>query len=251
MPMDKCFVVICLVLLAVWTVPGHLQAGSWEFEFETGPVFSGYNDVRIPGDSGTEISLVDDLTTAGKIFFRGKLIHRFNRRHSLALLVAPLTLEADGSVNGPVTFEGVDFPAGDQLDATYRFDSYRLTYGYSIYPSPNLSATLGFTAKIRDAAVRLEGENLESEKTNTGFVPLLHLRLLWSPRERMSVLLDADALAAPQGRAEDVVFALQYDLTPAVAFRFGYRLLEGGADNDEVYNFTLLNYVVFGTVIRF
>ena len=236
--------------LAVGGLASQATGGTWEFELETGGVFSGYNDVRIPGDTGTEISLVDDLDTPGDVFFRGRLIYRFNRRHSLGLLVAPLTLEADGSVSEPVNFEGVEFPAGSDLDATYRFDSYRLTYGYSFYPRPRLAGTLGFTAKIRDAAVSLESGDLTSEKTNTGFVPLLHLRLLWTPGERMSVLFDADALAAPQGRAEDVVFAFQYSLVPAVTLRFGYRLLEGGADNDEVYNFTLLNYIVFGTVIR-
>jgi hypothetical protein len=29
----------------------------------------------------------------------------------------------------------------------------------------------------------------------------------------------------------------------------GYRLLEGGADNDEVYNFALINYAAFGFLI--
>ena len=234
------------------TVTGHaFQAlgGTWVFEFETGPVFSGYNDVRIPGDSGTEISLVEDLHTSSHIFLRARLIYRFNRRHSIGLLVAPLTLKATGSVTEPVLFEGVEFPGGSDLSASYRFDSYRLTYGYNLYPRPHLAATLGFTAKIRDAAVKLESRDLSSEKTNTGFVPLLNLRLLWTPRDRISVLFEADALAAPQGRAEDVIFALQYHVMPAVTLRFGYRLLEGGADNDEVYNFTLLNYVVFGVVI--
>jgi hypothetical protein len=244
------FVITAVLALALVGLAVEARSGAWEFEFETGPVFSGYNDVRIPGDTGTEISLVDDLETPGDVFFRGRLIYRFNKRHSLALLVAPLTLKAEGSVAEPVMFEGVEFPAESDLDASYRFDSYRLTYGYSFYPRPNLTATLGFTAKIRDAAVKLESRDLSSEKTNTGFVPLLNLRLLWTPGDMMSVLLEADALAAPQGRAEDVIFALQYRLIPRIDLRLGYRLLEGGADNDEVYNFTLLNYVVVGTVIR-
>lgn len=249
--MAKRLILAGLLLGALTACAGPVTGGAWEFEFETGPVFSGYNDVQIPGDTGTRISLVDDLETDSRYFLRFRLTHRFNRRHSLSVLVAPLSLEAGGMVGKPVVFEGVEFPADSDLDATYRFDSYRLTYGYSLYPTSDLTATIGFTAKIRDAAVKLESENLSSEKTNTGFVPLLHLRLLWSPRERMSVLFETDALAAPQGRAEDAIFALQYALNPKVTFRFGYRLLEGGADNDEVYNFTLLNYVVFGTVLSF
>jgi hypothetical protein len=242
-------VILMSGLVVITVVPA--LGGQWELELETGPVFSGYNDVQIPGDTGTRLSLVDDLETEADYFFRAKLIRRFNRRHSLGLLVAPLTLQASGRAGKPVTFEGVVFPADSDLEATYRFDSYRLTYGYSFYPNAEMVATVGFTAKIRDAAVRLESETQNSEKTNTGFVPLLHLRLLWTPGEVMSLIFEADALAAPQGRAEDAVFALQYAWKPAVTFRFGYRLLEGGADNEEVYNFTLLNYVVVGTVIRF
>jgi hypothetical protein len=226
-------------------------AQAWEFEFETGAVFAGYNDVQIPGDTGTRISLVDDLDTDSRYFIRFKLTRRLSRRHSLGILVAPLSLEAGGMVDKPVVFEGVGFPANTHLDATYRFDSYRLTYGYSFFPASAVHATVGFTAKIRDAAIKLESASLSSEKTNTGFVPLLHLRLLWTPRGSMSVLFEADALAAPQGRAEDAIFALQYAPNPRLTLRFGYRILEGGADNDEVYNFTLLNYVVAGAVLSF
>jgi hypothetical protein len=33
--------------------------------------------------------------------------------------------------------------------------------------------------------------------------------------------------------------------------RVGYRLLEGGADVDEVYTFALLHYAVGGLALRF
>jgi hypothetical protein len=35
-----------------------------------------------------------------------------------------------------------------------------------------------------------------------------------------------------------------------VQVRVGYRIVEGGADNDEVYNFALLNYASAGVTIR-
>ena len=244
-------------LISITSVLGGLcvsaavaAAAPWQAEFETGTVSSGYNDIRIPGATGTEISFVDDLNTDSRYFLRLRLTHRFNRRHSLSVLIAPLSLKAAGSIAEPVLFAGVEFPAGAELEGTYRFDSYRLTYGYTFYPTNALTATLGLTAKIRDAAVRLESATLSSEKTNTGFVPLLYGRLLWTPRQSASVLVEADALAAPQGRAEDALFAFQYALNPTVSLRFGYRILEGGADNDEVYSFTLLNYVVAGLVLN-
>lgn len=67
---------------------------------------------------------------------------------------------------------------------------------------------------------------------------------------KLSLLLEADALAAPQGRAEDVLLAVQYQVVERVGVRVGYRLLEGGADNDEVFNFALINYILVGTTIE-
>jgi hypothetical protein len=65
------------------------------------------------------------------------------------------------------------------------------------------------------------------------------------------VELDADALAAPQGRAEDVVVRTVVDLSPSIKAHIGYRLLEGGADNDSVYTFAFLHYAVIGLQVEF
>jgi hypothetical protein len=40
-------------------------------------------------------------------------------------------------------------------------------------------------------------------------------------------------------------------LTDSVDADFGYRLLEGGADNTKVYTFAFFHYVVAGLRIRF
>ena len=85
-----------------------------------------------------------------------------------------------------------------------------------------------------------------AEKTNTGFVPLINFDVLWKVTDRFNLVLNGDALAAPQGRAEDVLCAFQYSISPRMRFRIGYRILEGGADVEEVYSFTLLHYLVTG-----
>jgi len=219
-----------------------------QIDLESGAVFSGYNDVRIPNKTGTLISLKDDLSTDAAIFYRVKLQYTFSDKHTLGLLVAPLRLKAEGSVNKIVHFEGVDFPANAPLIANYRFDSYRLTYRYNFYRKPALKIGAGLTAKIRDASIKFESGSLSSEKPNTGFVPLFHFMLDWRPSDWISLYLDADALASPQGqgRAEDVLAALRFRASEKFWFKIGYRLLEGGADVDEVYNFTLLHYLLAG-----
>jgi hypothetical protein len=223
----------------------------WSIDFETGPVFAGYNDAKIPGDTGTKFSLSEELEMKSSYFFRVRFTHSINDRHHISALFAPLRLDASGQVNKPVSFNQVDFEAGASLKAKYRFDSYRLTYQYRFYRSKSFMAGLGLTAKIRDAAISLEDQNQKTEKKNTGFVPLINFGLKWMFAEKFGLLLEGDALAAPQGRAEDVLFAIDAKISDTVALKAGYRLLEGGADVDEVYTFALFHYIVVGATVVF
>ena len=65
------------------------------------------------------------------------------------------------------------------------------------------------------------------------------------------MLFEGDLLAAPQGQAEDVLLAATYTLTEKLRVRAGYRILEGGAENNVVYNFALINYASFGVSYSF
>jgi len=223
--------------------------GQASFDLETGAIGTGYNNVRIPGDQGTFFSMKDDLVSKTKIFFRGRANYTINSRHTLSLLYAPLETVSNGNVPYNIIFEGVTFPANTDLEGSYKFNSYRLTYRYEIVIKPKFEFGLGFTAKIRDAKIALASASLESEKTNVGFVPIINFRMLWKPYEKFGILLEGDALAAPQGRAEDVLIAATYRVSDLFGIKAGYRLLEGGADNDEVYNFALFNYASVGLFI--
>ncbi len=222
-----------------------------QMDFETGIAGSGYNDVRYPGDSGTKISLSRDLTLDQSMFWRARVSYSFGDHHTVSLLAAPLRLEGSGTVPRDVTFGEAVFPAGTFVQTKYRFDSYRVTYRYDFYRHDNLRLGIGLTGKIRDAAISIHSGTLSSEKANTGFVPLVNFRADLDISRRVGLLLDGDALAAPQGRAEDVLLAVTVRATKTIQAKFGYRILEGGADNDEVYTFALVNYLVLGAVWQF
>jgi hypothetical protein len=219
------------------------------FDLETGAVGTGYNNVRIPGDQGTLFSLKDDLISKTEIFFRLRVNYTIKSRHTFSLLYAPLETVSKGNLPHDAFFEGVTFPANTDLTGTYKFNSYRLTYRYEIVIKPKFEFGLGLTAKIRDAKISLASAGSESMKANVGFVPIINFRMVWKPEEKFGVLLEGDALAAPQGRAEDVLIAATYRVSGHLGLKAGYRILEGGADNDEVYNFALFNYASVGLFI--
>jgi hypothetical protein len=222
-----------------------------DLDLETGAVFGGYSDVRIPGDGGTLFSLSEELDANPGVFYRLRVFCRFNDRHHLGALYAPLAITATGQLDRNLLFAGETFPAHTALEATYKFNSYRLMYRYDFIRKTKLTAGAGITAKIRDAKIAVKGNGRASEKTNVGFVPIIHFRLLWGFYQQFSFLLDGDALAAPQGRAEDVIAAFLFKASDKVSLKAGYRIVEGGSDVNEVYSFTLLNYAVIGAIIHF
>jgi len=138
------------------------------------------------------------------------------------------------------------FPANTFLVSSWTFDSYRLTYRYYVVDDETWQVAVGASLKIREAAISLAGGGLYQVKSDTGFVPLLSFKVAWNFAGPWAVLLDGDALAAPQGRAEDVFLGIRYRFGDAISGRVGYRILEGGGDNANVYNFALVSFLAFG-----
>jgi hypothetical protein len=245
-------VLIVCFLAAGAAAPSAQQVNRhWKFDQETGVVFSGYNDVRIPGDTGTRFSFSRNLDTDSKLFYRLKVSYNFFNGHVVAGTFAPLTLGAEGAFEEPVRFEGAVFPADSLISGEYQFSSYRLTYRYDFLRTAAWEVGAGVTGLIRNAAISLRGGGLSARKKNLGVVPLLHFRALRRLDWNTSLLLEGDALASTMGRAEDVLLAVQYLPVSNFRLQFGYRILEGGADNDEVYNFALLHYAVVGAILEF
>ncbi|WP_020611618.1 hypothetical protein [Sediminispirochaeta bajacaliforniensis] len=239
-----------LVLILFTLMAGRLWSGPFWIDLESGGAFTGYNDVQIPSDTGTRFSLADDLDPDAVWFFRLRLGADFGR-HSVSFLYAPLRITSNGSVNKDITFRDTLFPAGTNLEGTYIFNSYRLTWSYALIDERRFRFEAGITGKIRDASIELKSESDEEIRKNLGFVPLIHLDARWNIAERYSFVISGDGLAAPQGRAEDFMAALLYRPEPDIELRLGYRILEGGSDGGgEVYTFGMFHYILAGIRYR-
>jgi len=221
------------------TAPGLL------LELEGGPVWQSRNVVQIPNDAAsTRFSLIDLLGTGPWPGARLYATWNARGRHGLRLLLAPLTITGSARLEAPERFAGGRFAAGLPARATYKFNSWRLTYRYLFRADERWHWWLGLTAKIRDAKVRLAQGAVAAEKTNVGFVPLLHIAGSRRLAPRWTAELDADALAGGPGRAEDASVRVRYHLGDRWSVAGGYRTVEGGADVDEVYSFAWLHYLV-------
>lgn len=234
--------------LALSSTPA--AAADVAFHVEAGPAWQTRNDFRIPGDGGTLVELAEaDSGPFGS--FRGTLTWDLTERQSLRLLAAPLTVETAFTPTSPIVFQDLVFPAGQPTQARYVFNSYRLSWYWRFPPGRRWSFRLGATLKVRDAEIGLSGAPGRSRKDDLGLVPLLYIQARYQATERLALEAEADALAAPQGRAEDVSMKAVLRLTDAIDLDVGYRILEGGADNDEVYTFAFFHYAVAGLRVRF
>jgi hypothetical protein len=221
-------------------------------ELEAGPVWQSRNDVQIPNtEDGTRFSLVDVVGKGPRPAARLYLTWNINPRHSLRALAAPLSITETGELSSMTGFEGAVFNPGVPTEATYKFNSWRLTYRYRFYSGSRWAWWIGFTAKIRDAKIELSQEGESAQKTDIGFVPLLYIRGWYRFAERWRLVLDVDALAGGPGRAEDASLKLYADIGRRWSVSVGYRTVEGGADVEEVYNFAWLHYAVVSGLYRF
>lgn len=237
--MNKSHLVAIVALFLAWPVFAQER---FAVEVEAGPAWQLRNDFAVPGDGGTLVR-VEERGPA--VAARATLTWQMSDRWSLRFLAAPLSLTSDVVSSSPVTFQETTFPAGP-LRVNYRFDSYRVSAVRRFDRGGPWSFRAGGTLKLRDAEIAVRGLTGESSKKNRGLVPLLYGGARLQLSERFAIDFDADAAAAPQGRAVDAALRLERQMTRGTSLYFGTRLLEGGADNEEVDTFATFAYLFGG-----
>ena len=245
----KCLPLL-LIIFFVFTSSPKVFA-QWNLDVESGMAFQNYNDVRILNQTGTLFDFNKDFELQGPVIpIRVRAGYTFNEKNHLFALWSPLQINYQGAAPRAIQFQNSLFSQGERLDGVYKFNSYRLTYRRDLIQSSQWVLGLGFTAKIRDASVQLSNESGTSEiNENVGFVPLLHLYAQYG-LGNAKIYFEGDGLAGGPGRAFDLFLGSRIPIRNKVDLKTGYRLLEGGADTEEIYNFTLVHYAILGVFIQ-
>jgi hypothetical protein len=90
------FLFACLFGLCFFTHVSAMAGPTQALDIEGGWVFPGYNDVRVPGDSGTTLSLTDDLSADSFPAFRARYTVTLAGKHD-GVLVGCSEYEQEGS----------------------------------------------------------------------------------------------------------------------------------------------------------
>lgn len=235
--MNKNYTIIIVLLF----VCSGMASASSRLQLEFGLLENTHNQVKIPGDDGTRFNMRKSLPEDSP-YFRIDYKKSFDNNHGLRLLYAPLRQKGDRTFSKDISFNGETFDQNQETDTLYQFNSYRASYFYQWVKKENWIVNVGVTGKIRDARIELKQGSKQKKRNDLGFVPLLYLWSEYWLTQDTKLTLDFDGLAAPQGRAFDIALMVGHKLSPSVIANFGYRMLEGGVDNDKVYNFSQFNF---------
>jgi hypothetical protein len=221
----------------------NLTANAQTFvNLESGALFTGMNDIR-NGSNGTLFSLKNDFQTPVSPFLRLRVGYLLNEKNHFSLLYAPLKIVETGTLEKDLLFDGKTFKAKLPIEVVYKFNSYRFTYNRKIISKNNFKLGIGLSAKIRDAGVSLQNRDLLRGNFSVGFVPLFNLIANWNISQKMGVDFFGEGLAASKGRAIDLSLSGRYSFNKNLQGNLGYRLLEGGANGTNRYNFIQLHFI--------
>src|SRR5210317_1622894 len=165
------FPLIFMILLASapsWGESGNSDDGRFGIGLEFGPVWFSKNDVRVPGDTGTQFDMTDLTGSGPDVFARLDGYWNINDRHGLRLVLAPLEVSGTGELKEDTDFAGETFPAG-ATEGIYKFNAYKLTYRYTFRDRGAWRWRIGFTGVIRDANIELRQGALRANDDDLGF----------------------------------------------------------------------------------
>jgi hypothetical protein len=246
-----------MVVAAFSLASAQAQSNRITLEGEGGALFTTRNDARQPNDPqdpanlGTRFSLLP-LTGKGPFgAYRITGTFNFNSKHGLRLVYAPVEVEGTGVLPGPVLFAGENYSPGVPTEAVYQFNTSRIGYRYTLLDRKKWQLKIGASLLIRDAKIQLTQGAVTSRDTDLGVVPLAALSVQYSPTSRWHLLFDGEGLAGGPGRAVDASLKVNYDVTERYWVGVGYRIVEGGADVEQVYTFAVLQYAVASVGVRF
>jgi len=218
------------ILLLVFVLVTNIFCNTLSFDF--GQTQAVFNRFAIPNTSDNRVSLpTDDTLNSYRITGYFDLVSG----NQIYFLFAPLETTYNFDSKNNFEFDGENYTANTDTEVYYKFNSYRLGYIWN-FGSESFKYWFGAVGKIRDAKISVEQGTQSNSFDNIGFVPLIAIGFEAQLLYGLSLFSHTDALGSSQGSAYDSQLELRYKFG-SVSTSVGKRILGGGADNDNVYNF--------------
>lgn len=241
----------CILSFLLLFAGGATFANTFQLRMESGAAWFSRNDVRIPGDSGDTFDMRELLGDDAEAYIRVIGVWEISDKHAVRVTLAPFEAEGTGTLPGDVRFEDGIYKGNTRTKGSYQFNTYRLGYRWTFHEEGAWTLGLGGIVLVRDAEIALEQGNLSDSNTDLGVVPLLGFYAEYQVSSRWSLEVDAEGLASPYGRAFDVALLARWRANKTWSVLGGYRTIEGGADNDDVYTFAWIHFASLAVEAQF
>ncbi len=173
-------------------------------------------------------------------------LYRFNEHHAIDFSWYDLKFTGSRALNQDITWNGITYTLGTQVDSELRFDVYKLNYQYSVYHTKDveLGVLAGLHVMKAFASINASGINQAQSGSITAPLPLVGLFAEYNFTPRFSAFYSyqsffIDYQDKVRGGLQDFLFGLEYRLfrhfsVGAAYNRFNLNLKLKG-DNQTLY----------------
>jgi hypothetical protein len=216
------------------------------YDIETGLMMTGKNDVRVPGNSGTNFSLTEDFDAKAALHFRFKLVQPLAEKHRLIFTYAPLKVTSTGTTKDDIHFGGSHFIPNLNLTGEYRLDSYRQSYMLDLVKLAKTSVSVGASVEIRDEAVKLSGSDYYGKRADTNVVFLANAGWKSQLSSKTSLLIEGDFLIDKDNSCNDIYLGMYNKFLKDSGFKYGYRIIQRKTYTESIHNNAVFHFLTVG-----
>jgi len=220
---------------------------------DIGGAFPGDAAIRAPKTGGTPFSVSDDFHPDLSPFIRFQADWTIARRHTFFGAAAPLRLSAYGPAPAPIIFTNAPAFAQDEpISVSYRMDTYRLGYQFTLIDIPQFRFKFGLSARFRSGAIKLRGISRETECANSDIALFLDLRysMDFFTGNGWTLFLDGDSLIFRNGYGHDLFAGVRHDLLGRYFLRWGWRAMFEKKDTDALFVKARAHLITLGIGMR-
>jgi len=205
----------------------------WRFEWEFGAADRRNNLVQAPEDTGTPIDLaqLDDVQNP-TFYSRVTFERRFDRRHEVALVLAPLGISDHGELDQPSRFGDALLPADTTVHMKYLTYDIGVRYRYSVFDDDSrwvLKPGVALTWQHTSVEMYTDGGDAD-EVSGSVLLPVLHLQAGINLTAKWQVLADIDWIELGSNRRLDFATYIRWGFARHWDLSGGWRWAERGTD---------------------
>ena len=207
--------------------------------FDFGPVYNTQNEIRSPLTSPlvdlTEFGDYDTETAASRVF----LGWHITPKHIMALELAPFETRNKTTLQNDISFQGVDYAAGEVVRYSYQLYEARLRYMYNLHDNKETWLRIGAALSYYYNQLELESETVadKSSRNRTETVlPQLSANAGWWFAKKWALFGDINWGQMDGQRAQDLTVGVTWQISPQWNMSGGYRYYDRLIESDDWYN---------------